>query len=148
MRYKILDKFIEVVFEEDRLKLNLVKERTENFNDYVVEDIKQFLDFYFIERIYIKTIALYILKKYEKTIKPFSYEVYKYLIRNNKIGKFFSYSQLAEEFKTHPRAIASIMRNNKLPIVVPCHKVLAKKGIGGYSQGIELKEILINFEKE
>jgi methylated-DNA-[protein]-cysteine S-methyltransferase len=41
-----------------------------------------------------------------------------------------------------PRAIGQANRNNPLPIVVPCHRVLASGGIGGYAgEGPEGKSI-------
>ena len=71
-------------------------------------------------------------------------------------GKVTTYKALAEQFNTHPRAIASIMRGNKEPEVYPCYKVVAADGsISGYSgeNGVEgkikrLKKDGVHFEGE
>jgi methylated-DNA-[protein]-cysteine S-methyltransferase len=51
-------------------------------------------------------------------------------------GKTVSYSTLAK-MAGHPRAVraaASVMRNNPLPIVIPCHRVIRSNGSpGGYA---------------
>ncbi|MPY98265.1 MAG: methylated-DNA--[protein]-cysteine S-methyltransferase [Actinophytocola sp.] len=48
------------------------------------------------------------------------------------------------------RAIGSIMGSNPIPIVVPCHRVLAHDGLGGYSggagNGLEVKRWLLTLE--
>ncbi len=38
-------------------------------------------------------------------------------------------------------------RENPIPIIIPCHRVVAKKGIGGYSAGIDIKTRLLELEK-
>jgi len=52
------------------------------------------------------------------------------------------------------RAIGRIMGSNPLPLIVPCHRVVAADGLGGYSggsgsggsTGIEIKRWLLTFE--
>jgi methylated-DNA-[protein]-cysteine S-methyltransferase len=46
------------------------------------------------------------------------------------------------------RAIGRIMGSNPVPVVVPCHRVVAGTGLGGFSGGIgpELKRWLLIFE--
>ncbi len=47
------------------------------------------------------------------------------------------------------RAVASANRNNRLSILIPCHRVIAKNGkLAGYGGGLERKEFLINLEKK
>ncbi len=43
-----------------------------------------------------------------------------------------SYGQLARELGNAPRAVGGACRVNPLPIIVPCHRVLAATGLGGY----------------
>lgn len=52
-------------------------------------------------------------------------------------GETVTYGELAERSGTGlpARAIGSIMGSNPVPIVVPCHRVLASDGLGGYSGG-------------
>lgn len=46
------------------------------------------------------------------------------------------------------RAIGSIMGSNPIPVIVPCHRVVAADGLGGYSggSGPEVKRWLLTFE--
>ncbi len=46
------------------------------------------------------------------------------------------------------RAVGKIMGSNPIPVVVPCHRVVASDGLGGYSggAGIEVKRWLLILE--
>ena len=46
------------------------------------------------------------------------------------------------------RAVGKIMASNPIPVIVPCHRVLASDGLGGYSggTGIEVKRWLLILE--
>lgn len=46
------------------------------------------------------------------------------------------------------RVIGSIMSSNPIPVIVPCHRVVAADGLGGYSggSGLEVKRWLLTFE--
>ncbi len=67
-------------------------------------------------------------------------------------GETATYGELAESVG-HPgaaRAVGSVMSNNRIPLVVPCHRVLASGGrLGGYSapQGLAMKERLLSAEQ-
>lgn len=68
-------------------------------------------------------------------------------------GESVTYGELAERSGTGApaRAIGGIMGSNRLPIVVPCHRVLAHDGLGGYSggnghNGLEVKRWLLTME--
>ncbi|PRB05789.1 methylated-DNA--[protein]-cysteine S-methyltransferase [Microbacterium sp. MYb64] len=52
-------------------------------------------------------------------------------------GQTVTYGELAERSGTTvpARAIGSIMGANPIPIIVPCHRVVASDGLGGYSGG-------------
>ena len=45
-----------------------------------------------------------------------------------------------------PREIGRMMATNPLPLVVPCHRVVAADGLGGYGGGLELKRRLLELE--
>lgn len=45
------------------------------------------------------------------------------------------------------RAVGQAISKNPVLIVIPCHRVLAKSGLGGFSSGLDLKEDLLNLEK-
>jgi len=47
------------------------------------------------------------------------------------------------------RAVASANRNNRISILIPCHRVIAKDGsLAGYGGGLDRKEFLINLERK
>jgi methylated-DNA-[protein]-cysteine S-methyltransferase len=57
-------------------------------------------------------------------------------------GRTRSYGELARELQSAPRAIGQACGANPLPLVVPCHRVLAAGGIGGFAHsegGFHLK---------
>lgn len=65
-------------------------------------------------------------------------------------GQTVSYTELAERvgFPRAVRAVASACGANPLPLVIPCHRVIAKDGsLGGFSLGgLEIKEKLLALE--
>jgi methylated-DNA-[protein]-cysteine S-methyltransferase len=45
------------------------------------------------------------------------------------------------------RAVGGAMRNNPVPILVPCHRVTAHDGsLGGFSAGLNKKRALLRLE--
>lgn len=64
-------------------------------------------------------------------------------------GRTARYADLAREIDSSPRAIGTGCGRNPIPIVVPCHRVVATGGLGGYSggQGLATKRDLIALEK-
>ncbi len=64
-------------------------------------------------------------------------------------GEVASYGEIARNASSGPRAIGQACRRNPLPIIVPCHRVIAAGGkIGYYSggEGIPTKRYLIHHE--
>lgn len=45
-----------------------------------------------------------------------------------------------------PRDVGVMMGRNPIPLVVPCHRVVASDGLGGYGGGLELKQRLLELE--
>ena len=48
-------------------------------------------------------------------------------------GTVLSYGELAARLDTAARAIGGACRSNPIPILVPCHRVVARQGLGGYA---------------
>ncbi len=63
---------------------------------------------------------------------PFQQRVWSAL-RAIPVGKRVTYGALAKELGSSPRAIGNACRTNPLPIIVPCHRVVAASGLGGYA---------------
>jgi methylated-DNA-[protein]-cysteine S-methyltransferase len=63
-------------------------------------------------------------------------------------GQTRSYADLAHAVGSAPRAIGRACGRNPIPIVIPCHRVLGKGGIGGYSggEGLPTKRFLLALE--
>lgn len=65
-------------------------------------------------------------------------------------GQTRTYSQLASMLGSGPRAVANACGANHLPLVVPCHRVVAKTGLGGFMRGLEggiqIKQWLLKHE--
>ena len=67
-----------------------------------------------------------------------------------KFGKTKSYGEIAKKYKLSPRHVGKICAQNKIPLAIPCHRVIKSDGtIGGFSArgGISLKKKLLDFEK-
>jgi len=47
-------------------------------------------------------------------------------------GKTLTYGELARRLGVEPRAVGQACGDNRLPIVIPCHRVVAADGIGGF----------------
>ena len=65
-------------------------------------------------------------------------------------GRVSTYKIIAEKMKTKAyRAIGSALKNNKKPIIIPCHRVVKSDGsLGGYSGIMNNKKKKILLEKE
>ena len=50
-------------------------------------------------------------------------------------GQVLTYSDIAAQIGSGPRAVANACGANHLPLIIPCHRVVAKKGLGGFMQG-------------
>ena len=67
-----------------------------------------------------------------------------------KLGKTKSYGEIAKKFKLSPRHVGKICGQNKIAIVIPCHRDVRSDGsMGGFSSrgGIILKKKILDFEK-
>jgi methylated-DNA-[protein]-cysteine S-methyltransferase len=64
-------------------------------------------------------------------------------------GETRSYGDLAQAIGSAPRAVGGACGKNPIPIVIPCHRVLAKTGLGGYSGsgGFATKQSLLALER-
>lgn len=65
-------------------------------------------------------------------------------------GKTKTYEDIAKSIgkPTSCRAVANACGQNKFALVIPCHRVVGKKDIGGYKWGIDKKKWLLDFEKK
>ena len=52
-------------------------------------------------------------------------------------GHTRTYGELARELGADARAVGQCCGDNRLPIVIPCHRIVAADGIGGFSHTTE-----------
>lgn len=85
--------------------------------------------------------------KLNLTGTKFEREIYQTLLKIP-YGKTLSYKEVAEisGHKNAYRAVGNANAKNKIPIIVPCHRVVATNGLGGYFGGISVKKFLLNLE--
>jgi len=78
---------------------------------------------------------------------PFQKEVWAELSRIP-YGQAISYGELARRVgrPTGPRAVGQANGKNPIPIIVPCHRVVAGNGMGGYAGGLPVKQALLRIE--
>ena len=78
---------------------------------------------------------------------PFQVEVWKEMLRIP-AGKTKSYAEVARNIGRPKafRAVAQACGANPIPVVVPCHRVVASNGLGGYTGGIDRKIFLLKAE--
>lgn len=82
---------------------------------------------------------------------PFQQRVWQAL-RRIPVGDTLTYGALAARLGSSARAVGSACRSNRLPLVIPCHRVVAKAGLGGFmgqtrGSGLALKQWLLAHER-
>lgn len=79
---------------------------------------------------------------------PFYLDVWKTLYKT-KCGTTLTYGELAKKAgrPLASRAVGSAMATNPIALIVPCHRVLASGGLGGYGPGPEMKKRLLAAEQ-
>jgi methylated-DNA-[protein]-cysteine S-methyltransferase len=78
---------------------------------------------------------------------PFQQSVWDYLLKIPP-GKTVTYGDVAKAINSAPRAVGQAVGTNPIPIIIPCHRVVAANGLGGYSGfgGVESKKKLLHLE--
>ena len=66
-------------------------------------------------------------------------------------GSTLTYAEIARRLRTAPRPVGGACGANLIPIVIPCHRVLATGGLGGFMHArkgfpIEVKRWLLRHE--
>jgi methylated-DNA-[protein]-cysteine S-methyltransferase len=67
------------------------------------------------------------------------------------VGKTLTYLDVARQLKSAPRPVGGACGANRLPLVIPCHRVVASGGIGGFmhargGEPIQIKQWLLRHE--
>lgn len=72
-------------------------------------------------------------------------------VRGIGCGETRTYGELAATLDSAPRAVGQAVGDNPLPIIVPCHRVVGRHGLGGFAHAhngysIEIKRWLLRHE--
>ncbi|CAB4896121.1 MAG: methylated-DNA--[protein]-cysteine S-methyltransferase [Actinobacteria bacterium] len=78
---------------------------------------------------------------------PFQLRVWE-CMRDIPAGEVASYGELAIDVQSPgaARAVGTACGRNQVALFVPCHRIVASNGIGGYQFGLKLKSDLLEFE--
>ena len=81
---------------------------------------------------------------------PFQQRVWGAL-RRIPVGATISYGALARQLHSSARAVGGACRANPIPLIIPCHRVVAAQGMGGFmgataGRGLRIKRCLLVHE--
>ena len=64
-------------------------------------------------------------------------------------GKTITYGEIAKALGSSARAVGMACGANPIPVIIPCHRVVAANDIGGYSGdgGVKTKRTLLHLER-
>lgn len=128
------EKLVEIKFVYDE---NLIEPKTE-----ILKETKKQLDEYFNgER---KNFSI----PFEIKTTEFMSKVYRALIQIP-YGTTVTYKDIAKTVGNEKavRAVGMANHKNKIPIIIPCHRVIGKNGkLVGFAGGIDLKQKLLELE--
>ncbi|MGB9598820.1 MAG: methylated-DNA--[protein]-cysteine S-methyltransferase [Minisyncoccales bacterium] len=72
------------------------------------------------------------------------------IVKKIPFGRTLTYQDIAKRLgnKNLARAVGQALKSNKIAIIIPCHRVIAKNGIGGYSgrNHLDIKRKLLKIE--
>lgn len=107
-------------------------------------DIQMIFDDYFLRRKRISGQCFSLLGT------DFQKKIWKHL-STIQFGETKTYGDIAKALNTSARAVGQACRKNPVPVLVPCHCVIANNGLGGYSGKTSGKEMdrkikLLEFE--
>jgi methylated-DNA-[protein]-cysteine S-methyltransferase len=65
-----------------------------------------------------------------------------------KYGTTRTYGEIARRigYPGASRAVGTVNARNRFPLVIPCHRVVASNGLGGYGGGLDMKRKLLTLE--
>ena len=68
-------------------------------------------------------------------------------VRGVGYGEVATYGEIAALVGTSPRAVGQAMARNPTPLVIPCHRIVSTRGLGGFTPSVEIKRDLLAMER-
>lgn len=111
--------------EGQAVAIEMLREERERYCDSDAREAVALLEAYFASTITLPTPEILPLGT------PFQQRVWRELCAIPG-GEVRSYGELSRQLESSPRAVAGACRANPLPLLIPCHRVVAANGPGGY----------------
>jgi len=132
--------FLEVLREGKLIKASFLREEGEESGE------DEFLDRFRPYVLRLRDVELGIEDLDLSDYRPDVVEVFRVLKDRVGFGRVITYGELGRLVGRHPRFVAYCMKINRFPLIIPCHRVVSKVGLGGFSYGKEMKRRLLLFE--
>lgn len=92
-----------------------------------------------------------LLKQFDLPINPYGTPYQKKVwqaLQSIPYGKTCFYGDISKKIGGSPRSVGNANAINPIPIIIPCHRVIARNSLGGYSGegGSKTKKFLLNLE--
>jgi methylated-DNA-[protein]-cysteine S-methyltransferase len=131
------ENLISLSFTDPNFKELKAKKNSDRFEDIILQ-----LNQYFFEGR--QTFDL----EYKLLASDFQVAVYEEMLKIP-YGKTTSYSDLSQQIgkKKAFRAVGTACGKNPLPLIIPCHRVLGKNDLGGFTGGLNIKKFLLRLER-
>lgn len=137
---------LEISTENDKLRginfVNSIYEKKGFINKFELKVLKELKEYFEGKR---KRFSI----EYELQGTEFQKKVWK-VLENISYGEHLSYGEVAEKIGNSKasRAVGMACNKNKIPIIIPCHRVVGKNGkLVGFAGGLSVKETLLTLEK-
>lgn len=155
MIIQIDDYFIGMVFKGNQLVRNTIPlKRDEIFkfiNGKVIDNPED--EYLKVAEIILKLYFAEIDDKKAREIINYKLEVPAFtkkvldVVKDIEFGSVITYGDIAKKLNTSPRAVGMALKRNPLPLIIPCHRVVAKNSLGGYSYGLDKKKFVLERER-
>ncbi len=117
-----------IVWLEEKVSELLKLSEGNASNDYQKKMVIEALDNYFNSGLFESEISL------SPQGTSFQLKVWQAL-KMIPFGSVRTYGDVAKELQTSSRAVGQACRRNNIPLFIPCHRVVAAKGLGGFMGG-------------
>jgi methylated-DNA-[protein]-cysteine S-methyltransferase len=147
--------FVGMIFKGNRLVKNTVPLKRDEvfkfFNGAIVDNPEE--EYLKVAELILKLYLGEISDKKARKLIDYQLEVPNFtkkvldIVKEIEFGEVLTYGDIAKKLNTSPRAVGMALKRNPLPLIIPCHRVVAKNSLGGYSYGVEKKKFILEMER-